>query len=77
MRLICYAHARRVSQVATATARTMDLPAPLIEQIEQAALLHDIGKLALAEQEDAVVWLRRASCKPCSSGSTCGSDSTC
>ena len=46
-----HAHARRVSQVATATARTMDLPAPLIEQIEQAALLHDIGKLALAEQD--------------------------
>ncbi len=45
-----YAHARRVSQVATATARTMALPAPLIEQIEQAALLHDIGKLALVEQ---------------------------
>jgi len=46
-----YAHARRVSQVATAIARTMDLPAPLVEQIEQAALLHDIGKLALAAQD--------------------------
>jgi HD-GYP domain-containing protein (c-di-GMP phosphodiesterase class II) len=45
-----YAHARRVSQIATATARMMDLPAPLIEQVEQAALLHDIGKLAFIEQ---------------------------
>jgi putative nucleotidyltransferase with HDIG domain len=46
-----YAHARRVSQTATATARTMELPAPLIEQIEQAALLHDIGKLAVARPD--------------------------
>ncbi len=45
-----YAHVRRVSQIATATARMMELPAPLIEQIEQAALLHDLGKLALTEQ---------------------------
>ena len=46
-----YAHSRRVSQAASATARTMDLPAPLIEQVEQAALLHDVGKLAMAAQE--------------------------
>ena len=46
-----HAHARRVSHAATAAARMMDLPAPLIEQIEQAALLHDIGKLAIAAQE--------------------------
>jgi putative nucleotidyltransferase with HDIG domain len=46
-----YAHARRVSQMATVTARTMELPTPLIEQIAQAALLHDIGKLAVARPE--------------------------
>lgn len=46
-----YAHARRVSQAATATARTLDLPPSTIEQIEQAALLHDIGKLAFAGHE--------------------------
>ncbi len=46
-----HAHARRVSHAATAIARTMDLPAPLVEQIEQAALLHDLGKLAMAGQE--------------------------
>ena len=45
-----YAHARRVSQIAAATARMMELPAPLVEQVEQAALLHDIGKLAFTEQ---------------------------
>lgn len=45
-----YAHVRRVAQMATATARMMDLPAPLIEQVEQAALLHDLGKLAFTEQ---------------------------
>ena len=45
-----YAHVRRVSQIATATARMMDLPAPIVEQVEQAALLHDLGKLALTEQ---------------------------
>src|SRR5262245_19441405 len=42
------AHARRVSRTATAVAMTMNLPVPLAEQIEQAALLHDIGKLATA-----------------------------
>src|SRR5262245_35426532 len=45
-----YAHVRRVSKIATATARMMELPAPIVEQVEQAALLHDIGKLALTEQ---------------------------
>ena len=47
-----YAHARRVARLATATARTMDLPPHLVEQIEQAALLHDIGKLAFSEHGD-------------------------
>ena len=46
-----HAHSRRVSHAATAAARIMELPAPLVEQIEQAALLHDIGKLALAGHE--------------------------
>jgi response regulator RpfG family c-di-GMP phosphodiesterase len=46
-----YAHVRRVSQAATATARTLDLPPSTIEQIEQAALLHDIGKLAFTGHE--------------------------
>jgi response regulator RpfG family c-di-GMP phosphodiesterase len=45
-----YAHARRVAQAAAATARMMDLPVPMLEQIEQAALLHDIGKLAFTSQ---------------------------
>jgi putative nucleotidyltransferase with HDIG domain len=43
-----YAHCRRVSHAATATARTLRLPVPLVEQIQQAALLHDIGKLGIA-----------------------------
>lgn len=47
------AHSRRVSHAATAAARIMELPAPLVEQIEQAALLHDIGKLAFAGHEVA------------------------
>ena len=45
-----YAHARRVALGAVATAQTIDLPAPLVEQVEQAGLLHDIGKLAIAER---------------------------
>jgi response regulator RpfG family c-di-GMP phosphodiesterase len=46
-----YAHARRVSHAAMAIARMMELPAPLVEQIEQVALLHDIGKLTFAPDE--------------------------
>ena len=45
-----YAHSRRVAQIATLTARMMDLPVPIVEQVEHAALLHDIGKLAFTEQ---------------------------
>ena len=45
-----YAHVRRVSQMATVTARVIELPAPIVEQVEQAALLHDLGKLAFTEQ---------------------------
>jgi putative nucleotidyltransferase with HDIG domain len=44
-----YTHSRRVAQLAVASARMMDVPASLLEQIEQAALLHDIGRLAISE----------------------------
>ena len=71
-----YAHARRVSHVATATARMMDLPAPLMEQIEQAALLHDIGKLAIAHQEPLPQG-PDGELQACCSGSTYASGSTC
>jgi putative nucleotidyltransferase with HDIG domain len=50
-----YAHARRVTQSAVAMARTMELPASTVEQIEQAALLHDLGKLAMASPEAATL----------------------
>src|SRR5262245_37898922 len=46
-----HAHARRVARYATALARTIELPDPLVEQIEQAALLHDIGKLAMPDPD--------------------------
>jgi len=44
-----YAHARRVARYATAIAQTVELPEPLVEQVEQCALLHDIGKLAIPD----------------------------
>jgi response regulator RpfG family c-di-GMP phosphodiesterase len=46
-----HAHARRVSLSARVTARTMDLPESMVEQIEQASLVHDIGKLALTHAD--------------------------
>ena len=46
-----YAHARRVARIATAIARTVELPEPLVEQVEHCALLHDIGKLAIPDPE--------------------------
>ena len=46
-----YAHARRVARLATAIARTVELPEPLVEQVEHCALLHDIGKLAIPDPE--------------------------
>jgi putative nucleotidyltransferase with HDIG domain len=46
-----HAHARRVARYASAIARTIGLPEPLVEQVEQAALLHDIGKLAIPDPE--------------------------
>jgi two-component system, cell cycle response regulator len=48
---VAYAHARRVARTSTAIARTVELPEPLVEQIEHAALLHDIGKLAIPDPE--------------------------
>jgi response regulator RpfG family c-di-GMP phosphodiesterase len=50
-----YAHSRRVMLAAVATARTMELPASIVEQIEQASLLHDLGKLAMAMPEASAV----------------------
>jgi putative nucleotidyltransferase with HDIG domain len=46
-----HAHARRVARLATAIARTVQLPEPLVEQVEQCALLHDIGKLAIPDPD--------------------------
>ena len=46
-----HAHARRVARLATAIARTVELPEPLIEQVEHCALLHDIGKLAIPDPD--------------------------
>lgn len=43
------AHARRVARYAVATAQTIELPESLVEQVEQCALLHDIGKLAIPD----------------------------
>jgi response regulator RpfG family c-di-GMP phosphodiesterase len=48
-----YAHSRRVMLSAVATARTMELPASIVEQIEQASLLHDLGKLAMTVPDAA------------------------
>jgi len=45
------AHARRVARYSTAIGRVLDLPEPIIEQVEQCALLHDIGKLAIPDPE--------------------------
>jgi putative nucleotidyltransferase with HDIG domain len=46
-----YAHARRVAKTAVAIARIVELPEPLVEQVEHAALLHDIGKLAIPDPD--------------------------
>jgi putative nucleotidyltransferase with HDIG domain len=45
------AHARRVARFATAIARIVELPEPLVEQVEHCALLHDIGKLAIPDPD--------------------------
>jgi response regulator RpfG family c-di-GMP phosphodiesterase len=44
-----HAHGRRVARVASAVAVTLGLPEVLVEQVAQAALLHDVGKLAIGE----------------------------
>jgi putative nucleotidyltransferase with HDIG domain len=49
-------HSLRVSRIAGALARAIGLPAKHVEQIETAALLHDVGKI---HQEYALV-LRKA-----------------
>ncbi len=40
-------HHRRVCDLATAIARKMDLPADVIENVRMAALVHDVGKMAV------------------------------
>ncbi|MBV9398993.1 MAG: HD-GYP domain-containing protein [Bryobacterales bacterium] len=42
-------HSRRVSQYACAIARSMQLPPKQIEEIRVGALLHDIGKIGIAD----------------------------
>lgn len=41
------AHARRVAATSAAIARGLDIDQPLLGHIERAALLHDLGKLAI------------------------------
>ncbi len=43
-------HAAKVADYAVVLANAMKLPAEQIEQIRQASLLHDIGKIAISEQ---------------------------
>jgi putative two-component system response regulator len=42
-------HARRVGRLAVAVARTLELPSELLEMLEPAAALHDIGKIAIPD----------------------------
>lgn len=50
MRDVCaYDHACRVADLASSVARALSVRAPVIVTIERAALLHDIGKLAVSE----------------------------
>jgi len=46
-----HAHARRVARISVSIARTVELPEPLVEQVEHCALLHDIGKLAIPDPD--------------------------
>lgn len=43
-------HAAKVAEYATAIARELHLPPVQVEQIRQAGLLHDIGKIGVSEQ---------------------------
>ena len=42
-------HARRVAGASSALARALDIAEPLLGHIERAALLHDVGKLAIPQ----------------------------
>jgi response regulator RpfG family c-di-GMP phosphodiesterase len=42
-------HARRVAGASSALARALDVAEPLLGHIERAALLHDVGKLAIPQ----------------------------
>lgn len=42
-------HARRVAGASAALARALDIAEPLLGHIERAALLHDVGKLAIPQ----------------------------
>jgi putative nucleotidyltransferase with HDIG domain len=42
-------HSRRVSDIACAVARAMDMPPASLEDIRMGALLHDIGKIGIAD----------------------------
>jgi putative nucleotidyltransferase with HDIG domain len=44
-----YHHSRRVATIARIVAQELGLPRPEIEEIELAALLHDIGKIAIPD----------------------------
>ena len=44
-----YAHAHRVAALAATVARAIAIPAPDVVTVERAALLHDLGKLAMPE----------------------------
>jgi putative two-component system response regulator len=46
-RTAALAHARRVSTLAGLVARSMGIAPPLLDHVERAALVHDIGKLAI------------------------------
>ena len=45
-----HGHAERVANLATAIARQLRLPDEVTEQVRQAGLLHDIGKIGISEE---------------------------
>ena len=44
-----YAHAYRVAALSVAVARALDVPQPDVTTLERAALMHDLGKLAMPD----------------------------
>lgn len=48
-RVAAFAHARRVAAGSLSLAHAMDVAEPLLGHIERAALLHDVGKLAIPQ----------------------------